>query len=339
MGKTNNSTVKIKDVVDSGGIKTLQLTDIGNNQLLKDIDITKGRKGTGPITAGPLFHNVTLKNEYEDNHLVKFQDLDIAETYPITLTVKTPTTAFTGYTLYGFNVDVTYPNSTVKSHSINIRETIKDKNIEIEDCCDNAKVKVSASLFKDSGATISNTTTTYNADVAINPLFTEGNGVVCTGPLVYSCFTLTRAGFIPIDPEDPIRPPVTGDTGTVVTRKIDVYINTESFGLYKLLINTATYGTGTTLSEVQDHSSLRQAVIPELTKELSGFSMSSTAVQATIEVPTNAYVAIYLSDPQGSPNNLAQYTQYSWVENNHQYVSPGSTRESVTYTLSGLIIN
>ena len=62
MGKTNNSTIKIKDVVDSGGIKTLQLTDIGNNQLLKDIDITKGRKGTGPITAGPLFHNVTLKN-------------------------------------------------------------------------------------------------------------------------------------------------------------------------------------------------------------------------------------------------------------------------------------
>ena len=337
MGKTNNSTVKIKDVVDSGGIKALRLTDIGNNQLLKDIDITKGRKGTGPITAGPLFHNVTLKNEYEDNHLVKFQDLDIAETYPITLTVKTPTTAFTGYTLYGFNVDVTYPNSTVKSHSINIRETIKDKNIEIEDCCDNAKVKVSASLFKDSGATISNSKSTYNADIAINPLFTEGNGVVCTGPLVYSCFTLTRS-FSPIDPEGPIKPPVTGDTGTVVTRKIDVYINTESFALYKLLINTATYGTGTTLSEVQDHGNLRQAIIPELSKELSGLSISSTAVQATIEVPVNAYVAIYLSDPQGSPNNSTQYAKYSWVENNHQYVSPGSTRESVTYTLSGLII-
>ena len=337
MGVTNNSTIKIKDVVDSGGIKTLQLTNIGNNQLLKDIDITKGRKGTGPIIAGPLFHNVTLKNEYEDNHLVKFQDLDIAETYPITLTVKTPTTAFTGYTLYGLTANVTYPNSTVKSHSINIRETIGDKNIEIENCCDNAKVKVSVSLLKDSGATISNSKSTYNADIAINPLFTEGNGVVCTGPLVYSCFTLTRS-FSPIDPEGPIRPPVTGDTGTVVTRKIDVYINTESFALYKLLINTATYGTGTTLSEVQDHGNLRQAIIPELNKEFSGLSISSTAVQATIEVPSNAYVAIYLSDPQGSPNNLAQYTQYSWVENNHQYVSPGSTRESVTYTLSSLII-
>ena len=338
MGKTNNSTVKIKDVVDSGGIKALRLTDIGNNQLLKGIDITKGRKGTGPIIAGPLFHNVTLKNEYEDSHLVKFQDLDIAETYPITLTVKTPTTAFTGYTLYGFTANVTYPNSTVKSHSINIRETIGDKNIEIENCCDNAKVKVSASLLKVSGATISNSTSTFNADIAINPLFTEGDGVVCTGPLVYSCFTLTR-GFIPIDPEGPIRPPVTGDTGTVVTRKIDVYINTESFSLYKLLINTATYGTGTTLSEVQDHSRLRQAVIPELSKEFSGLSISSTAVQATIEVPVNAYVAIYLSDPQGSPNNSTQYAQYSWVENNCQYVSPGSIRESVTYTLSDLIIN
>ena len=92
------------------------------------------------------------------------------------------------------------------------------------------------------------------------------------------------------------------------------------------------------MSEVQDHGNLRQAIIPELNKEFSGLSISSTAVQATIEVPSNAYVAIYLSDPQGSPNNLTQYAKDSWVEDNHQYVSPGSTRESVTYTLSGLII-
>lgn len=329
MGVTNNSTIKIKDVVDSGGIKTLQLTNIGNNQLLKDIDITKGRKGTGPITAGPLFHNVTLKNEYEDNHLVKFQDLDIAETYPITLTVKTPTTAFTGYTLYGFNVDVTYPNSTVKSHSINIRETIGDKNIEIEDCCDNAKVKVSASLFKDSGATISNTTTTYNADIAINPLFTEGNGVVCTGPLVYSCFTLTRS-FSPIDPDEPVTPPVSAQT-----RKIDIYISTKNVSLYRLRIDTASYGTGSTLSEVQDTANpVTQVEISELTTEKSGLPISSMAVQATIEVPADAYVVIHLSDPKGSANVSTALAQYAWAENNYQYVSPGHKRTSVTYTIS-----
>lgn len=82
MGKTNNSTIKIQDVIDSGGLRTSYLTDFTENQLIKDIDITTGRKssaGIGLIIAAPLFHNVTLKNEYGDNHLIKFQDLDIAD--------------------------------------------------------------------------------------------------------------------------------------------------------------------------------------------------------------------------------------------------------------------
>lgn len=332
MGKTNNSTIKIQDVIDAGGIRTTYISDITKNQLLKDVDITTGRgSSTGLIIPGPLFHNVTLKNEYGDNHLTKFQDLDIAETYPITLSVTTPTTAWTGYTLYGFTADVTYPNGTVKSHSINITEITTDKNIEIENCIDNATVKISKSFLNDSGATIaSNTSGEVPADVEINSLFTFGNGAVCTGPMSYPCFTLTRqSGII-----DPIIPPFSGDTGTTVdTRKVDIYISTQNIGLYRLLIQTATYGTGSTLSEVQDTANLRQAIIPELSQEISGLSMSSTAVQATIEVPNNAYVAIYLSDPSGSASNNITMSQYAWVENNWQFVSPGNTRASVTYTV------
>ena len=332
MGKANNSTIKIQDVIDAGGLRTISISDLSKNQLIKDMDITTGRKSsTGFIVSGPLFHNVTLKNEYGDNHLTKFQDLDIAETYPITLRVTTPTTAWTGYTLYGFTADVTYPNGTVKSHPINITETTTDKNIEVENCIDNATVKISTSLFKDSGATISNSLGTNDATVEINSLFTVGDGVICTGPMSYLCFTLTKS----FGPVGPVIPPFTGDTGTTIdTRKIDIFISTENIGLYRLLIQTATYGTGTTLSEVQDHKNLKQALIPELSKEISGLSMSSTAVQATIEVPSNAYVAIYLSDPSGSASNNLTMSLYSWVENNYQYVSPGNTRASVTYTIN-----
>jgi hypothetical protein len=339
MGKTNNSTIKLQDVIDSGGIRnSYMIEDFNKNQLIKDIDITTGRKNQyGFIIVSPLFHNVTLKNEYGDNHLTKFQDLNIAETYSITLNVSTPLATWTGYTLYGFTAEVIYPNGTHKSHSINITETTTDKSIEIEDCIDNARVKISKSLFYDSGATMSSSFATNNAKVEINPIFTVGDGVTCTGPLEYPCFDLK----VNKDVIDPIFPDSgsTGSTGTpitppVTTRKIDIYISTVNVGLYRLLINTAKYGTGTTLSQVQDHMNLLQAQITELSREFTGITISPTAVQATIEVPKNAYVAIYLSDPSGSASNMGNMALYSWEEGNYQYVSPGSSRASVTYTVN-----
>lgn len=340
MGKTNNSTIKVKDIVDSGGLRTVFLSDLTEKQLIKDIDITTGRKNTsqGNIMIGPLFHNVTLKNEYGDNHLTKFQDLDIAETYPITLHVTLPTTAWTGYTLYGFTASITYPNGSIKQKNINITETTSDTSIEIENCINNARVKILPPLLNNiSGATISATLAgKVDADVEISPLFTEGDGVICTGPIGYPCFDLTRSW----DVVDPVLPPSTGDTGTsVTTRKIDIYIDTSNVGLYKLLIDTASFGTGHTLSEVQDSLNLKQALIPELSKEITGLTISPTAVQATIEVPSDAYVAIRLSDPKGSPSNLINLSLYDWEQDNYQYVSPGITRESVTYTVTSYKID
>lgn len=330
MGATNNSLIRVSDVVNAGGVRNPMSVNLNENanRLIKDKDITKG---TGQLTA-PLFCNVTLKNEYGDTHLTKFQDLDIAETYTVGLAVSLPSTAWTGYTLYGFSVGVTYPNGAYKGTSVNVSSLSTDTTIEIEGCCDNAKIKVSPSALGNSGATIaSKTLGEVPADVEINSLFTFGDGAVCTGPMSFPCFTLTRQ----MGEVGPIIPPITGDTGTTVdTRKIDIFISTQNVGLYKLLIQTATYGTGTTLSEVQDYANLRQAVIPELSKEISGLSISTAAVQTTIEVPVDAYVAIYLSDPSGSASNNITMSKYSWVENNYQYVSPGNTRASVTYTIS-----
>lgn len=336
MGTTNNSLIRVSDVVNAGGVRNPMSFNINENEnankLIKDKDIMKG---TGQLIA-PLFCNVTLKNEYGDTHLTKFQDLDIAETYPITLHVSLPSTAYTGYTLYGFSVGVTYPNGVYKGTSINVTSLSTDTNIEIENCCDNARIKVSPQSLGNSGATIASSTLgEVAANVEINSLFTEGDGVACTGSLGYPCFTLTRQ----LNVIDPILPPVTGDTGTVVTRKIDIYISTQNVGLYRLLIDSATYGTGSTLSEVQDIDNLRQAVIADLSKEITELPISTAAVQTTIEVPVDAYVAIYLSDPKGSASNLITMSQYSWVENNWQYVSPGNTRASVTYTVNTYQIN
>lgn len=334
MGTTNNSLIRINDVINAGGVRNPNGVNPNEktNKLIKDRDITKG---TGQI-AVPLFCNVTLKNEYGDTHLTKFQDLDIAETYTVGLGVSLPSTAWTGYTLYGFNATVSYPNGASKFNSISVNSLSTDTTIELENCCDNAKIKVSSLLLGNSGATISSDTFgEVSADVEINSLFTFGDGAVCTGPMTYPCFTLTKqSGII-----GPVTPPVTGDTGTVVTRKVDIYISTVNVGLYRLLIDTATYGTGSTLSEVQDIDNLRQEAIPYFLTEISGLSISTAAVQTTIVVPVDAYVAIYLSDPSGSASNQITMSRYSWNENNWQYVSPGNTRASVTYTINTYQIN
>lgn len=321
MGATNNSLVKIKDIRDSGGIMTKNNFSIDENKLLKDIEITtRQQQETGQIHLGPLCYNVTLKNKYGNDHLTKFQDLDIAETYPITLAVSIPN-GMTGYTLHGFIAEVTYPNSSVKSHSIDITKTTADKNIEIKNCCDNAKVKVSVSSFR-SGATISTTAKTVNADVAINSLFTEDDGLICTGPNSYSCFTLTQG----LNPGGPV---ITGDTGT--SRDVVISINTKNIFSDKLFIKNAKYATGTTPLEGQDPSSLTWFEIPELSsKEFSGLTASSAAVKTTIYVPSRAYVAIYLTDPVDK-NSV---TTYKWQEDNYQYIQPSPLTESVTYTVT-----
>ena len=314
MGATNNSLVKLQDIVDSGGIKTENFS-IDENKLLNDIEITTRQQQTGQVHLGPLCYNVTLKNEYGNDHLTKFQDLDIAKTYPITLAVTIPN-GMTGYTLHGFTAKVTYPNNLVKSHSIDITETTSDTNIVLENCCDNAKVKVSTNA-ENSGATISDSMFRYNANVSISPLFTRGDGLTCTGEAVYSCFTLTDASFTPGGPD------VSGGVGT--KRNIVISINTTNMSSDRqLLIKEAKYATGTKPLDVQDPSSLTWTAISEISSP-SDFTPSS----ATISVPARAYVAIYLADPIDV--NVA--TTYKWKEGNYRYIQPSPLPESVTYTV------
>lgn len=321
MGATNNSLVKIQDIVRSGGIKTENFL-IDENKLLKDIEITtRQQQETGQVHSGPLCYNVTLKNEYGKDHLTKFQDLDIAKTYPITLAVSIPN-GMTGYTLHGFTAKVTYPNSSVTSHSIDITKTTSNTDIVLQNCCDNAKVKVSVSA-ENSGATMSDSRFTYNANVSISPIFSRGNGLTCTGASVYSCFTLS-------DGLNPGGPVITGDTGT--SRDVVISINTKNIlSDNQIFIENAKYATGTTPLEGQDPSSLTWFEIPELSNQVfSGLPASSAAVKTTIYVPSRAYVAIYLTDPVDK-NSV---TTYKWNEDNYQYIQANSIRNSVTYTIT-----
>ena len=321
MGATNNSLVKIQDILDSGGIKTENFL-IDENKLLKDIEITTSQQQeTGQVHSGPLCYNVTLKNEYGKDHLTKFQDLDIAKTYPIILEVSIPN-GMTGYTLHGFTAKVTYPNSSVKSHSIDITETTSNTDIVLQKCCDNAKVKVSVSSFR-SGATISKATSTVSADVAIDSLFTENDGLICTGPNSYSCFSLTQG----LNPGGPV---ITGDVGT--KRSIVISINTTNISSdNSMFIENAKYATGTTPTEVENHNGLTWFEISELSsKDFSGLPISSAAVKTTISVPAKSYVAIYLADPI----DRRIITTYKWNEGNYKYIQPSPLPESVTYTVT-----
>lgn len=318
MGATNNSLVKIQDIKDSGGITTESFS-IDENKLLKDFEITtRQQQQTGQVHVGPLCYNVTLKNKYGNDHLTKFQDLDIAKTYPITLKVTIPN-GMTGYTLYGFTAKVTYPNSSVKSHSIDITETTSDTNIVLENCCDNAKVKVSANA-ENSGATISGSRLTYKASVSISPIFNNGNGLTCTGASGYSCFTLS-------DVLTPGGPVITGTIGTY--REVVISINTKNIlSDNQIFIENAKYATGTTLAEAQN--SLTWFEIPELSNQVfSGLPVSSAAVKTTISVPAKSYVAIYLTDPI----DKRIITTYKWKDGNYQYIQANSIRNSVTYTI------
>ncbi len=316
MGATNNSLVKIQDIKKSGGIMTENFS-IDENKLLKDFEITtRQQQQTGQVHVGPLCYNVTLKNKYGNDHLTKFQDLDIAKTYPITLAVTIPD-GMTGYTLYGFTAKVTYPNSSVTIHSIDITGTTSNKNIEIENCCDNARVKVSVNA-ENSGATISDSRFSYNANVSTSLVFTKGNGLTCTGTNVYSCFTLTQG----LTPGGPV---ITGDTND---GQIVISINTTNISSDKLFIENAKYATGSTLEEAQN--SLTWTAISELSfKEFSGLTASSAAVKTTIYVPVRAYVAIYLTDPV----DKQIVTTYKWEEGNYQYVQSSLLSKSVTYTV------
>lgn len=322
MGATNNSLVKIQDIKKSGGIMTKNNFSIDENKLLKDIEITSRQpQESGQIHLGPLCYNVTLKNKYGNDHLTKFQDLDIAKTYPITLAVSIPN-GMTGYTLHGFTAKVTYPNDSVKSHSIDITETTSNTDIVLQNCCDNAKVKVSVSA-ENSGATMSDSRLTYNANVSISPVFSRGDGLTCTGASGYSCFTLS-------DGLTPGGPVITGDVGT--KRSIVISINTTNISSdNNMFIENAKYATGTTLSEVQNNNSLTWTAISELSsKDFSGLPVSSAAVKTTIYVPSRAYVAIYLTDPI----DKRIVTTYKWKEGNYQYIQSSPLTESVTYTVT-----
>lgn len=331
MGKTNNSIVKIKDVVESGGIINEAYSASENSKkLIKDVDITEGTVSL----AGPMFHNVTLNKNYGDNHLTKFQDLNVAETYPIILTVDTITSAWTGYTLYGFEAKVTYPNGSAVKHPINITETTSNKNITIENCCNDATIRVITT--ETSGASISSLLGTFDAKVEIDSNLTSDQ--ICTGPQSMSCFILSRK----LDPALPDKP-IVPDTGTgETTRYIDIVLkNGDGLVFYEVRMGagTTTYATGTTSTFDGDEYRVLMSELTEGTV-YGPVNAGAEITRARIEVPSNAYVEITLpSYIEGRASNVLGYVQYNWENNNLQLVPPGENTVEVIYKIGDVFLS
>ena len=331
MGKANNSIVKIKDVIDSGGIRNEAYSASENtDKLIKDVDITTG---TIPL-AGPMFYNTMLNRKYGDNHLTKFQHLNILETYPIILTVETSSTAWTGYTLYGFEAKVTYPNGSSIKHPINITETTSNKNITIENCCNDATIRIITT--ETSGASMSSLLGTFDAKVEINSNLTSDQ--ICTGPQNISCFSLSRQTG-PIIPDEPILP----DTGTgETTRFIDIVLKNGDgmlFSEVKLGTGTTTYATGTTSTFDGDEY---RVLMSELNEGMVFGPVNAGAeiTRVRIEVPSNAYVEITLpSYIEGRASNLLAYVQYNWENSNVQIVPPGTNTVEVIYKIGDVLLS
>ena len=188
MGKANNSIAKIQDVTSAGGLKTFTKVGEDTNKLLKGENFKTDTSGT--LGGGHLFHNVVMKKNYDDKQLVRFQDLNILETFPIYLRVES-LLAFTAYTLYGFNAVITYPNGTtdIRNNNISITEKTTDMLIPVERCCEGARVKITTALLG-SGATYYNSLGgPYDATVTVNNGFTSGDGYLCVSGQTYPCFT------------------------------------------------------------------------------------------------------------------------------------------------------
>lgn len=335
MGTQNYSLAKTRDIFNNGGI-------FSSFRKLDEKDYYKLLKPYEVDSTDALFGNTTLKKTYDDNQLVRYNDINIADAYAIGLGVELPP-SYKFFKINGGSYNMEYPNGAKRLGLFLNMDWQSATTIPLTWCCDGTIVSVGSGLL-DWDMTVQLSTANPNdfidiGDNVIKPMIVEGKisvrpdySITCTGPMTYPCFVVT------VD-DNPL-PPSTGDTGTTVTtRKIDIYIDTSNVGLYKLFIDTASFGTGHTLSEVQDSLNLKQALIPELSKEITGLTMSPTAVQATIEVPSDAYVVIRLSDPKGSPSNLINLSLYDWEQDNYQYVSPGKTRASVTYTVTSYKID
>lgn len=326
MSTLNNGIATYQDIIDNGGI--VHILKVGPDMVM-DMDMCVRAKDMDTSLTTlylPPFANTTFNTSasYTDgNQLVKYNDINIAETGTIYLGVDYPNT-YSNYTIDGVIVTVEYPNGCTKTHVISVYNATGF--IPIENCVIGAKVSINTSTL--SGAYVRLGSGTAGIITTANSMFKLGAKVTVTNFIAYPCFTITKessGGFDPVDP-DPGIGDFSGGTGTVTatTRTIDVILNNITPNVNNITIGTSTYASGRTATNFGRTSNMNiKKVAYQSTVPIGKFA------GATLTVPKNAYVQIKMGSISYSQNSFSQ--QRGIWDTATKVVSPRETRVVFTF--------
>ena len=319
MSTLNNGIATYQDIIDNGGLTHILTIDTDMDMCVRAKDIDSSLT----TLYLPPFANTTFNTSvsYTDgNKLVKYNDINIAETGTIYLGVEYPYN-YISYTIDGVTVDIEYPNGSTKSHVISVYNATG--SIPIENCVIGAKVSINTDTL--SGAYVRLGSNTLGK-ITLDSLFKLGAKVTVTDFMSYSCFSIIKKSFEPIVPD--IGDISSGGTGTVTattTRTINVILNNNTSNVNNIIIGKSTYAYGTTATKFGSSSNMVIRKVSYLDFVPIGEFASSSMI-----VPKDAYVQIKMGSVSYSRNTLA--LQAGVWDSATKVVSPGVTNVEFTFS-------
>ena len=328
MSTLNNGIATYQDIIDNGGLTHILTIDTDMDMCVRAKDIDSSLT----TLYLPPFANTTFNTSvsYTDgNKLVKYNDINIAETGTIYLEVDYLYN-YICYTIDGVIVNVEYPNGSTKSHVISVYDAME--SIPIENCVIGAKVSINTSTLSGAYVRLGRNTT---GTITLDSLFALGAKVTVTDFMAYPCFSINKGNsggnFEPVFPD--IGDISSGGTGTVTattTRTINVILNNTTSNVNNIKIGTSTYASGTTSTNFGSSSNMEFKKI-----NYQDFVPIGRFASSILVVPKDAYVQINMGSVSYSQNTTV--FQVGVWDSTTKIVSPGKT--SVEFTFSpGTII-
>lgn len=326
-----NGIATYQDIIDNGGlIHTLEIsTDRDMCVKAKDMDTSLTKLYLPPF-ANTTFN--TSASYTDGNQLVKYNDINIAETGTIYLGVDYLYN-YICYTIDGVIVNVEYPNGSTKSHVISVYDAMG--SIPIENCVIGAKVSIDIVTLSGAYVKLGRNT---SGTITLDSLFKLGAKVTVTKFMTYPCFSIMKgssggssggdSGFEPIIPD--IGDFTGGTVTATTTRTINVILNNITSNVTNIIIGFSTYASGTTATNFGPTSIMDfKKVSYQSTVPIGKFA------SATLQVPKDAYVQINMGPVSYSQTTLS--TMGGKWDSATKVVSPVTT--SVEFTFSpGVII-
>ena len=324
-----------KDIEESGGLLAIATSIIGTKNMCVRADEIDDLSTTLWL---PTFCNVTSNEIYERaNQMVTFDSLDIAEIFPINLSVNFPT-GYTSFTIDGIICLITYPNGAAKRINISRYDSTLG-TIPISNCAiDGAEISVLETSISGAYVKLKSTTGIEVAgEITLNSQFAAGKKVkISKNNRFYSCFTITKAGsggsgggnggFEPVVPDIGDFSGTTGTVTATTTRTIDVILNNVTSNVNNVTLGASTYASGTTSSNFGPSSNM--------TLKLNAYQGSTIPIGnfagTTLVVPKDAYVQIKMGSVSYSQNTSS--LKIGMWDSATKVVSPGVTNVEFTFS-------